>query len=322
MLASDKSYVTTDDEFYNELLKAPLEFEDCLIPDQCPNELKAHEHLTQCLHRRYGSYPAVYMGSLKDAVKEAFSPKEITERRPLMIFINNDKSVYANIFCKQLLCNEKTVEYLMSNYILWAWDLTHESNEKKLNDNCKNAFLSWSTEKQFQASKTDQYPSLFAVYRETDGSYAFHYFVKGPSEQVTLVDFLRSLSDFKEKFTNYEQELHKAREETKQKEIAYLLLSRDNHRRFRHDQDRDFRRAFSMAHDADKEAYLNVKYPRSAQPLSHDGRMTSNPLFAGRNPSAEEIMHAFEQFERDSDDADDEDDDRTPTVLHPKPKFP
>ena len=77
-----------------------------------------------------------------------------------------------------------------------------------------------------------------------------------------------------------------------------------------------------MTPDAYKDAYSKVKYPRSAQPLSHDGQMTSNPLFAGRNLSAEEIIHAFEQFERNSDDADDEDDDRTPTVLHPKPKFP
>ena len=77
----------------------------------------------------------------------------------------------------------------------------------RLNDNCKNAFLSWPTEKQFQASKVDQYPSLFAVYRETDGNYAFHYFVKGPGDQATLADFLRSLSDFREKFTSSLREI-------------------------------------------------------------------------------------------------------------------
>jgi hypothetical protein len=78
-------------------MDAPPEFEDhlsmkkkrrfvglkfrfkCLVPDKCKNESEALEHLTKCLNRRFNAYPAVFMGTLKDAVKEAFSQKETTE---------------------------------------------------------------------------------------------------------------------------------------------------------------------------------------------------------------------------------------------------
>jgi len=50
-----------------------------LVPDQCKNELEGIEHLIKCLNRRFNAYPVVFMGTLKDALKEAFSPKEIKE---------------------------------------------------------------------------------------------------------------------------------------------------------------------------------------------------------------------------------------------------
>jgi hypothetical protein len=90
----DKSSVTTDDEFYNELMDAPSEAEDHLsekknnyaeiyslfiVPDKCTDEIAGIEHLTSCLNRRYNSCPVVFPGVLKDALKEAFVSKEIKE---------------------------------------------------------------------------------------------------------------------------------------------------------------------------------------------------------------------------------------------------
>jgi hypothetical protein len=37
------------------------------------------EHLIKCLNRRFSAYPAVFMGTLKEALKEAFNKKETTE---------------------------------------------------------------------------------------------------------------------------------------------------------------------------------------------------------------------------------------------------
>ena len=92
----DLSNATTDDEFFNELMEAPPEFEDRLskknkrlsmieiyfnivVPDQCKNEIEGIEHLSKCLNRRFNAYPAVFLGTLKDALKEAFSAKDINE---------------------------------------------------------------------------------------------------------------------------------------------------------------------------------------------------------------------------------------------------
>jgi hypothetical protein len=45
--------------------------------------------------------------------------------------VNNDKSLYSNLFCKQLLCHDKIIEFLLNNYVLWAWDVTFQSNGEK-----------------------------------------------------------------------------------------------------------------------------------------------------------------------------------------------
>jgi hypothetical protein len=63
-------------------------FEFFLVPDQCKNELEGIEHLIKCLNRRFNAYPVVFMGTLKDALKEAFSQKEITEVKKKLIFLD------------------------------------------------------------------------------------------------------------------------------------------------------------------------------------------------------------------------------------------
>ncbi len=91
------SSATTDDEFYNELMAAPAEFEDHLsernirwrnililiidsiVLDGCKDDIIGIEHLTSCLNRRYNSCPVVFTGTLKDSIKEAFNSKDIKE---------------------------------------------------------------------------------------------------------------------------------------------------------------------------------------------------------------------------------------------------
>lgn len=50
-----------------------------IVPDQCKHEVEGLEHLTKCLNRRFSAYPVVFMGTLKEGIKEAFNQKEITE---------------------------------------------------------------------------------------------------------------------------------------------------------------------------------------------------------------------------------------------------
>ncbi len=42
----------------------------------------------------------------------------------MFIYLHHDSSILSNIFCSQLLCSESVVNYLTSNYVCWAWDLT------------------------------------------------------------------------------------------------------------------------------------------------------------------------------------------------------
>ena len=53
------------------------------------------------------------------------------QRKLLAIYLHHDQSIFANVFCSQVLCAESLVSYLSANFITWAWDLTHASNREK-----------------------------------------------------------------------------------------------------------------------------------------------------------------------------------------------
>lgn len=85
------------------------------------------------------------MGTLHDACKEAFAPIQIEEvyshnffrsyknhfifqRRPVLVYIHNDKNIFTNIFSKTIFYSTILIEYLLDNYIVWACDITDKSN--------------------------------------------------------------------------------------------------------------------------------------------------------------------------------------------------
>jgi len=53
------------------------------------------------------------------------------QRKLLAIYLHHDQSIFANVFCSQVLCAESLVSFLSANFITWAWDLTHASNREK-----------------------------------------------------------------------------------------------------------------------------------------------------------------------------------------------
>ncbi|CAF3409853.1 unnamed protein product [Rotaria sp. Silwood1] len=191
---------TTDDEFYNELMDAPPEFEDHLMPDGCKDEITAIEHFTSCLNRRFNSCPVVFTGTLEDALKEAFNSKEIKERRPLLIYVNNDKSVYSNVFCRQLLCHDKLIEYLLNNYVLWTWDVTFSSNGEKLNEILKTTFSQWKPGHSIGTGTTEQYPLLIGIRRSTNNDYLFDRIIDGSNKRPVVDEFLAQLIEYKDRF--------------------------------------------------------------------------------------------------------------------------
>lgn len=50
------------------------------------------------------------------------------QRRPLLIYLHNDRAISANVFCTQVLSSDTLIEYLVNHFIVWAWDFTSETN--------------------------------------------------------------------------------------------------------------------------------------------------------------------------------------------------
>ncbi|CAF1028248.1 unnamed protein product [Adineta steineri] len=307
----DKNSVTTDDEFFNELMDVPSEFEDHLIPEGCKDEIVAIEHLSLCLNRRYSSCPIFFSGTLQDALKEAFNSNDVKERRPLLIYVNNDKSLYSNVFCKQLLCHDKIVEFFLNNYVVWAWDVTFQSNGEMLNEMYKKAF----TEKNIGTYPTEQYPLLIGVQRDRTGDYKFNYFIMGSNNRPVMDEFLGRLIQFKDQFEINEEEFERAK---KQKEdLLSIDLSRMQNKNFhpRHNNGNMFGSSTSMfsVMDLDRHSshYLPLRRNQNDNYFSTNPRILNNMLGQlNLNPNYTD------------DDEEEEEEKPTPTVEHPPPKFP
>lgn len=79
--------------------------------------------------QRYGSpHPDFFIGSLEEAVLEACQ-KPARQRKLLAIYLHDDNSVLTNVFCDQLLKCDSVMQTLQHNFVLFGWDLTHESNK-------------------------------------------------------------------------------------------------------------------------------------------------------------------------------------------------
>ncbi|XP_054278521.1 FAS-associated factor 1 [Macrosteles quadrilineatus] len=102
-----------------------------LIPDNVEDETAGCIHFTDEFTNRYGAmHPDFFPGTLEDAIKEACQ-KPARERRLLAVYLHHDASVLTNVFCTQLLCYESVLQLLATNFVVWGWDLTFESNKQK-----------------------------------------------------------------------------------------------------------------------------------------------------------------------------------------------
>ncbi|KAJ9584098.1 hypothetical protein L9F63_021570 [Diploptera punctata] len=102
-----------------------------LIPDNVEDETAGCIHFADQFTNRYGDcHPEFFPGSLDEAVKEACS-KPAKDRRLLAVYLHHDASVLTNVFCTQLLGFESVLQCLNNHFVVWGWDLTHESNKLK-----------------------------------------------------------------------------------------------------------------------------------------------------------------------------------------------
>ncbi|XP_074644046.1 FAS-associated factor 1-like [Tubulanus polymorphus] len=135
-----------------------------LIPDGITDETIAVENFTAVFRERYGEcHPDFYIGKLDDAIKDALLVRA-KEKRLLAVYLHNDTSILANIFCSQILCKETICSYLSQNFVMWPWDMTLESNKNRFLQSCTQQFGSMATTT-VRNFKAQQMPLILVITR-------------------------------------------------------------------------------------------------------------------------------------------------------------
>ncbi|CAH1774832.1 unnamed protein product, partial [Owenia fusiformis] len=173
---------------------------DPLIPPGCLDEVTALESFNSVFASRYGDpHPLFYMGDLDSAIKDALMCSA-RNRKLLAVYLHHDSSILANVFCSQVLCAESIVDYLSTNFICWAWDLTDDTNRAHLLGMVTKHFgtIAASTVRDF---KIDQLPVLLIITR-TNSRYEVFTAVRGSS---MLDEVMTSLMNAVEVFSTQQE---------------------------------------------------------------------------------------------------------------------
>lgn len=102
-----------------------------LVPENVMDETVGTLQFAEEFEKRYGPvHPAFFTGRFRDALKESCL-KPAKERKLLAVYLHHDNSVLANVFCTQLLGFETVLQVLSANFVVWGWDITHESNKMR-----------------------------------------------------------------------------------------------------------------------------------------------------------------------------------------------
>ncbi|CAF4236822.1 unnamed protein product, partial [Adineta steineri] len=111
------------------------------------------------LYAAYG--PDLCYGPLNDDTVHALFHNN---PRPLILLLHNDKSVAANIFRNNVLRSEVIVDYLMENFIVWAWDRTYKLNHDNVQfENMLKYQMGKRVEEFIRSIATDTYPLLLCI---------------------------------------------------------------------------------------------------------------------------------------------------------------
>ncbi|KAL3993779.1 UBA-like domain family protein [Acanthocheilonema viteae] len=106
-----------------------------LVPSDFTSVDEALHNFVTVFEARYGgNHPPFYSGSLQDALREALEApaRPVAERRPLAVYLHNDRAIACNIFAKNVLCSGSVSSLLKGQFITWPWDITQKENRLKL----------------------------------------------------------------------------------------------------------------------------------------------------------------------------------------------
>jgi len=146
----------------------------------------------------------------------------------LAVYLHHDSSVLTNVFCTQVLCAEAVIGMLLENFVTWGWDLTFDSNKRRLLDMINRHFGSFAatTLRNFEQG-FDKLPIVILV-AKLRGSLEIFKIING---NITLDEFMTELLSAVDR---YQQQLGVERQE-----------DRDRHERnyVKDEQERAFQQA-------------------------------------------------------------------------------
>lgn len=96
-------------------------------------------------------------------------------RKLLGIYLHNDKSICRHIFCAKTLCDENVVNFLISNFIVWAWDITNSEHETHFYTSCSK-YLGSVVTNHLKTNKIT-YPAFLIVNR-----------MRGTNEVIAVIE--------------------------------------------------------------------------------------------------------------------------------------
>lgn len=68
---------------------------------------------------------------LRDVAASVSEEAASSKGRQLILYLHDDRSVGAHVFCSQVLCDQQVVNHLDGSAVLWPWDVTMEENYPK-----------------------------------------------------------------------------------------------------------------------------------------------------------------------------------------------
>ncbi|XP_063227416.1 FAS-associated factor 1 isoform X2 [Bacillus rossius redtenbacheri] len=216
----DASETFNDDDIFVDMETKRMQ---PLIPDNVEDETVGCIHFAEEFTNRYGvCHPDFYQGSLEDAVKEACL-KPAKDRRLLAVYLHHDGSVLTNVFCTQLLGFESVLQCLNTHFVVWGWDLTHESNKLRFFQSV-SVTLGAVAAMAIRNINMDRLPALIIIMRMRSATEIFQV-VHG---NVGVSELLTSLIQAVDVFTDQqtlevrEEEERNAREMVKmEQDVAY-----------------------------------------------------------------------------------------------------
>nr|WMZ41597.1 FADD protein [Altica viridicyanea] len=208
---------TVDDEYFVDNEGAAGKRTEPLIPDNVEDEIVGCITFCEQFTTRYGPvHPAFFQGTLDDAIREACS-KPAKDRKILAIYLHHDASVLTNVFCTQLLGFESVMQMFENNFVLWGWDITFESNRRKLQQSV-TASLGNTAAMSLRNIPVDRLPVIILItkIRSTIEIFSVVY------GNVGVNELLSSLIECVEVFTEHQRVEIKEEEERAEREMVKL----------------------------------------------------------------------------------------------------